>query len=164
MFALDIKKKIPNTVKPEYNDHPRDLKNCGRCCQVVVVQRFLCTLIVKLGPENSGLCKQVVVNSGLTVMLYSIFWRTDQETILFNPFDKSWIKKELREKLNETKLHQNCFALNHRKCQWISWQSVWQFKWRSIFSSDFECCCCCCCCICCWFSCCCCCYCLCDCG
>ena len=45
-----------DTVKPLYNDHPRDRKNAGRCWQVVVVQRFK----FKMGPQNGDRYRQVV--------------------------------------------------------------------------------------------------------
>jgi hypothetical protein len=56
-----------NTIKPEYNDHPRDPKI------VVFVDRWslfrgsIVLLMWKTGRQDSGRCKQVVVSSVLTV-------------------------------------------------------------------------------------------------
>ncbi len=58
---------LTNTVKPVDSDHPQDLKF------VAVVVRWLLfrdsAMLHKfiLGPYNSGHCRQVVINSGLTV-------------------------------------------------------------------------------------------------
>jgi hypothetical protein len=57
-----------HTVKPVYNDQPRDPKlwpsfTSGRCSEV---GRFI-LLRPKLRLENGGRCRQVVVSSNLTV-------------------------------------------------------------------------------------------------
>ena len=56
------------TVKPVYNDHPRDPEI------VVIVERWslfrgqLCDKNIKPGPQKGGCYLKVVVNSGLTVL------------------------------------------------------------------------------------------------
>ena len=46
---------------------PSGPKNSGRCWQVVVLQRSFMLWKFKMGPQESGRYRQVVVSSGLTV-------------------------------------------------------------------------------------------------
>jgi hypothetical protein len=57
----------PNTVKPEYNNHPRDPKFVAVLDRWSLFRGNFMFQKIENGTPNGGRYRQVVVNSGLTV-------------------------------------------------------------------------------------------------
>ncbi len=61
-----------NTVKPMYNDHLQDTKYMDVVCRWSLFTSSFLKKKFKIGPQNGGQWRQVVVNSGLTVPIKSL--------------------------------------------------------------------------------------------